>query len=348
MAANPRLFEMLAEALSQPSRAYRAAQEGLQIPESAMKGYEAGAQFADKIRQRKLLHQTLGEALPGMVPSKLDNLPIDQAKNLVPLALAKAELDKANKPDKPVMPGSLDAILADKVNRGEMSLDGAAKIKRSFSPSIIEKPPQGYEKVDGGLRPIPGGPAYVKNQEQAKKEQIHKDSGIQEAKLIIGKIDDALGKVSGWSAGGMASTKNVPFLGQATGATDLAADIESIHSTLGIQKLMEMKNNSKAGASGMGQLSDREMSLLVSALASLKQEQRPTQLRSRLEKVKKHYQNWLKLEEGVNPYEQGFGTDQGTGDPEADAAIQKINASSISDNEKQARISAVKARAGIR
>lgn len=57
------LYQALAQALSQPSRAYRAAQAGLDIPQQALKGYSEGADLADKFRQRKLKQQTLGEAL---------------------------------------------------------------------------------------------------------------------------------------------------------------------------------------------------------------------------------------------------------------------------------------------
>ena len=108
------------------------------------------------------------------------------------------------------------------------------------------------------------------------------------------------------TAGGMGqATSGIPFLGQLTGATDLTADLDSIASSLGLNKLMEMKNNSKAGASGMGQLSDREMTLLTSAIASIKQSQNPEQLKRKLLEIKNHYQNIIQMSQGINPYQNG-------------------------------------------
>ena len=65
------LYEKLAEALSQPSHAYRAAQAGLGIPQQALEGYLSGSDIADKLRQRKLAQQTLSEALGGNVPDRV-------------------------------------------------------------------------------------------------------------------------------------------------------------------------------------------------------------------------------------------------------------------------------------
>lgn len=65
MAGNQLLFLKLAEALGQDSRALRAVRAGAEIPFQAIAGYDAGAQFGDRIRQRKLNRQTLSDALGG-------------------------------------------------------------------------------------------------------------------------------------------------------------------------------------------------------------------------------------------------------------------------------------------
>lgn len=57
MAADPRLFEMLAQALGQPSRAYRAAEAGLQIPGQAIAGIEGGLQARNTIQALKMAPQ---------------------------------------------------------------------------------------------------------------------------------------------------------------------------------------------------------------------------------------------------------------------------------------------------
>jgi hypothetical protein len=163
-----------------------------------------------------------------------------------------------------------------------------------------QTPPPGYRYTEtGSLETIPGGPAFTQAEEAKTKAQAAADSQKQEAELVINKIDSALKNVSNLSAGYGATTKNVP----GSPAMNLSADLDTIQSSLGLNKLMEMKANSKAGASGMGQLSDREMTLLTSAIASLRQAQSPKQLKAKLNEVKTHYQNILKMGVGINPYE---------------------------------------------
>lgn len=153
-----------------------------------------------------------------------------------------------------------------------------------------------------GLR----GEANEEKKRAAKeKEDIIMGSLKDRANLIIGKVDQALGKVNSLTTGGMSGLAGVPFIGQATGATDLSSDLDTIKAILGFEQLEQMKNQSRAGASGLGQLSDREMRLLTAARSNLEQQQTPEQLKARLMEVKTHFQNWLKMEQGINPYQQG-------------------------------------------
>ncbi len=334
------LYQMLAEALSKPSKTYRAAQAGLAVPQQALEGYLGGAEIGDKIRERRLARQPLGEALGDLVPQELKGLPSDQALKFVPLALAKAQLDKANQQpqERSYTP---ENYFGELLRSGKMTPEQYAKIKQQSSPSMYPKPEPGMRfDASGNLVPIPGGTPARKFAEEDAKKQASLDAQKTEADLVIKKINEALNQVDSFSAGAGAATKNVPLLGQATGATDLGANLDTILSSLGLGKLMELKSTSKAGASGMGALSDREMTLLTSALTSLKQSQDPQQLHKHLGDVKVHYQNILQMNQGINP----FGGDS-LGDPEADAAIAKVQSAPISENEKKIRIAAIRARA---
>lgn len=325
------LYLKLAEALSQPSKAYRAAQAGLDIPRQAIEGYKYGAELSDSIRNRRLQRQTLGEALGGMVPEELQGLPVDQARNLVPLALAKSQLDRANRPEKQQMPGSLDAILADRVNKGELSMENAAKIKRSFSPSIIEKPPTGYEKVPGGLRPTPGGPAALKIEGLEKKAKAGQQAALEQSKLITSSIDKAIGqsgKLSTGFIGGL--TKEIG----GTPAKNLNKTLAAIRSNIGIETIQNMRNNSPTGGA-LGQVSDRDIELLTSARGALDQEQTEEQLDETLAQIKKHYSNVT------------LAIESQTGDLEADNAIAQVIASEAPEAEKRARIQGIRSVAGL-
>jgi len=232
-------------------------------------------------------------------------------------------------------PKTIDTMLAEKIQNGEMTIEDALKMKQqqvgiiNIDPagnanqigtapkgSIVTRPnsgpggnkaPSGYRYTpDGNLEMIPGGPADTKSQMEKQRQDQALASLNQDAQMTIAKIDSTLGKINGMTAGGTGqATSGIPFLGQLTGATDLTADLDSIASSLGLNKLMEMKNNSKAGASGMGQLSDREMTLLTSAIASIKQSQNPEQLKRKLLEIKNHYQNIIQMSQGINPYQNG-------------------------------------------
>lgn len=85
MAISEGLYQELAKALARPSRAFRAAQVGLQIPEQAMEGYTQGADFIDKVRRRKQDQQTLAQVLGGTVSGlspELQNLPFGRIKEV--------------------------------------------------------------------------------------------------------------------------------------------------------------------------------------------------------------------------------------------------------------------------
>lgn len=353
-----RLFEMLAEAGAKPSGAFQDAS-------AAMDAVNQGASSALKYQKDKRLDTKLADLLGDssygdmrlrdvsdkssglleLFKLKAENAPVDvnTTDYSDPSNPAIKKIGTASRHSqfvKPDVPNNLDEIIAGKVSRGELSLKEAAKIKASMSPSMFPKPEPGFRfGPNGELLPIPGGTPARKIAEEEAKKQAAIDAQQAEANLIIGKIDEALSQVSGSSAGAMAGTKNIPVIGQMTGATDLGANLDTITSSLGLNKLMEMKNNSKAGASGMGALSDREMTLLTSALTSIKQAQKPEQLKKHLTDAKTHYQNILKMSRGINP----FGSE--TGDPEADQAIAMVNASSLPPEQKAARITAIKARA---
>lgn len=73
MAASEALFNKLADALGQPSKAYRAAQAGLSIPESAITGYLQGKERGQELSKYKVLNTRLGDIFkdPSSIPGGL-------------------------------------------------------------------------------------------------------------------------------------------------------------------------------------------------------------------------------------------------------------------------------------
>jgi hypothetical protein len=168
----------------------------------------------------------------------------------------------------------------------------------------LEKLPTGFQRnAAGDLEPIPGGPADIKAQQDKEKADIALANQTDKAKSINASIDGAMTKVNNWSAGAGGALAKVPL----TQAKSLAVDLQHIKSMLGIDQLTEMKSQSKTGASGFGQLSDRELEVITSAVANLDQTQDPEQLKKSLGDIKTHYQNWLDIQAGKNPYDASGG-----------------------------------------
>lgn len=94
------LFLELAKALSRPSKAYRAAQAGLDIPQQAIEGYMSGSGLADKIKDRRLQDQTLEEILGANTPEGLGGTTVRQANSVVKPVEAYASLLKATRESK--------------------------------------------------------------------------------------------------------------------------------------------------------------------------------------------------------------------------------------------------------
>jgi hypothetical protein len=151
------------------------------------------------------------------------------------------------------------------------------------------KLPPGYRWTQEGMgmEPIPGGPADAKQQKAQAMEQNLLNGQLQNADLIMGKVGQALKKVSNWSAGMGSKLSGLPT----TDARDLAADLETIKANLGFQQLQEMRRQSPTGGA-LGNVSERELTALQSSLTSLDQAQSPEQLRAHLNEILIHYTNW--------------------------------------------------------
>lgn len=149
----------------------------------------------------------------------------------------------------------------------------------------IPKPPTGYRyTANGDLEPIPGGP-----KDNTSKQAAARDRARTKAKLVVSKINEAINQVGPLSAGVVGQT--TAAIG-GTPAANLESTIDTIQANIGFDELQAMRDASPTGGA-LGQVAIRELDMLQSTLASLKQKQSPDQLKSNLNKILGHYQNWL-------------------------------------------------------
>lgn len=115
----------------------------------------------------------------------------------------------------------------------------------------------------------------------APKAQARIAATLAKSKTVTNKIDQAIGKVNGLSAGYGALWNRWPT----SDARDLAADIETIKANLGFDELNEMRQNSPTGGA-LGQVAVQEIEFLQSVISNLSQSQSPEQLRANLQEVR--------------------------------------------------------------
>ena len=86
-----------------------------------------------------------------------------------------------------------------------------------------------------------------------------------------------------------------------TNAADLKQAISTIQASIGFDRLQKMRDDSPTGGA-LGQVSERELSLLTASLGSLSQLQSEKALRTNLQRVRTHYDNFIK---SINAARQG-------------------------------------------
>lgn len=95
------------------------------------------------------------------------------------------------------------------------------------------------------------------------------------------------GRINNATAGAGSLLANVP----ATSARDFRADLNYLKANVAFKELTEMRAASKTGGA-LGQVSDKELQLLESALGALDQGQSPANLRANLEKIEQSLARW--------------------------------------------------------
>lgn len=168
------------------------------------------------------------------------------------------------------------------------------------------KPPSGYRyTADGNLEPTPGGPAAIKNEANKRKA----DMMVSSLEDSNANVMSAIKKARELSRVGLTTGLGAMVTGR-VGGTDtrnLARQLDVIKSNLGFDKLAEMRASSPTGGA-LGAVTERELELLQSVVASLDQSQSDEQLRENLDRVEKHYSNMLRRVKSA--YNEDFGDQQ--------------------------------------
>lgn len=129
--------------------------------------------------------------------------------------------------------------------------------------------------------------ADEKLQDKRDKQEQAANAAITGADRIIAEVGEAKAKVSGYTSGLGSYLSSIPL----TEAKDLSKRLTTIKANLGFDRLQQMRDASPTGGA-LGQVAVQELVALQSTIASLDQDQSPTQLKEALGKIEKSYANW--------------------------------------------------------
>ena len=228
-----------------------------------------------------------------LVEKQADKTPLEKKMDLAGITDPAQRQSMAQK--------SLDLEL--KANQGDQTAVAALNLlAKQLDVQIAQ------QKVDKGNKAV--------SDAEAAKIRSNKAAAYK-ASSINNTIDTALSQVGGNTAGiGGAVMSRLA----GSEAVDLNANLETITAVLGFDQLQAMRDASPTGGA-LGQVSERELIALQSTVASLRQDQSPAQLRANIEKVKKHYQNWIDTLNGINPDERDAKKANKGGSNAEDAAL---------------------------
>lgn len=133
--------------------------------------------------------------------------------------------------------------------------------------------------------------AQQKRAEAAAAASTRMDRVEGQAMLLAETVKDAKKLVSGLTAGLGSSLAAIP----STDARNLSARLDTLKANLGFDRLDQMRAESKTGGA-LGQVAVQELNMLQAVVTSLDQAQSPQQLMESLERIDKHYKNWLRLQ----------------------------------------------------
>lgn len=112
---------------------------------------------------------------------------------------------------------------------------------------------------------------------------------VAQRETLLGTIDSAMAKLSPWTTGvGGELLKHVP----GSRAADLKEELQTVGSSLAFDRLQTMRDASPTGGA-LGQVTERELDMLMKAQSSLAQAQSLPQAWKHFREVRKHYMRVL-------------------------------------------------------
>lgn len=158
-----------------------------------------------------------------------------------------------------------------------------AEMEAKPAPAKVDVPSGYRPTAQGGLEPIPGGPAAQKLAEEAAKAQDAKRMADERAALVkegalstLARVQEAFDFSAKTNAGGtiegLFPKVTAALFPSAMGSDDarvLESRYDTIKAALALDQIQQLKELSKSGATGLGSVSNKELDVLQDAVAKL-------------------------------------------------------------------------------
>lgn len=158
---------------------------------------------------------------------------------------------------------------------------GGLQAKQQFEPALAES--IAAAQVAGAGKITPQEQRKIDNQRAAQTGKFALLTEKDNLQNINTVTDRLLKDANIWTTGFLG--KSGSFM-PGSPQLDFAQDLETVLSDSALSRLVELKNSSDTGASGLGSITEREISLLQASKAAVAQAQSPEQFRKNLQRYK--------------------------------------------------------------
>lgn len=224
----------------------------------------------------------------------------------------------------PAAPASVEDFYAGRRQRQVEQAGQTAEAEARGRVSAPPAPRQDFRYTPGfeGVEPIPGSQAAQEREQSERAERVRREATQQTGGTVIRAIDEIQQTMR------TARLPTTGFFGEqlstvgGTAANNIRANLRTINSNIAFNELNQMRQSSPTGAA-LGNVTNQELDLLKSVVASLEQSQTQEQFLRNLRRVREVYYEIVNYGLGNRPPVQIPGPGgRGTAEPPARGEIR--------------------------
>jgi len=242
-------------------------------------GFKTIQQINESDRQSKAIQNAMNTG-GNVVQAGIEaGIPIPDILRINDSIIASKQLEQQNKITLEKLGLESEKLALERgLTQAQIAKLGAETAALGAKPAVPAPSGFRYDASGRTLEAIPGGPEAIKQEEAKKKEeearlkqQMATEAAKSDLQSTLGNIKDALNLINLEGAGGPIQG-SMPSVFAKFGSPSTAAlnrKFNSIKSALSLNAIRQLKELSQTGATGLGQISNKEQAILSSSIADL-------------------------------------------------------------------------------